>query len=138
MTPLAIRHRVHALRSEGWPQSRIAEACGISVRTVQRLLQRGLQDLQRRPGSGNPGKIHEAESHCLEEYHQAHPDAFLHEYVAHLEEHCQVRVSEMTICRHLRKLRLTLKKNGFSLGASPSRDGRSNTMNTSSKSERSR
>ena len=113
MTPLAIRHRVHALRSEGWPQSRIAEACGISVRTVQRLLQRGLQDLQRRPGSGNPGKIHEAESHCLEEYHQAHPDAFLHEYVAHLQEHCQVRVSEMTICRHLRKLRLTLIVSNF-------------------------
>ncbi|MBT6728227.1 MAG: helix-turn-helix domain-containing protein [Deltaproteobacteria bacterium] len=58
---------MHALRSEGWSQSHIAEACGISLRTVQRLIQSGVHDLQRRPGSGNPGKSREAESRCLVE-----------------------------------------------------------------------
>ena len=53
---------------------------------VQRLVQRGAHDLQRRPGSGNLCKIHETESSCLEQYQQLHPDAFLHEYAARLEE----------------------------------------------------
>jgi len=110
MTPLSIRERVHALREKGWSQSKVAEACGISLRTVQRLLQRDPSDLGRRPGSGNPGKIHEAERRCIKEFYSAHPDAFLHEYVEHLEQQCQVRVSQMTICKHLKKLKLTLKK----------------------------
>jgi len=109
MTPLAILELVHAFQQNSWSQSKVAEACGFPLRTVQRLLQRVPCDLGRRPGCGKPGKIHGPERRCIEVFDSAHPDAFLHQYVENQEQQCQVLVRQMTIYKHLKKMKFTLK-----------------------------
>ena len=53
---------------------------------MKRILKRSKDDLGRRAGSGNPGKIHERERQCIAEYAQQYPDAFLREYADEIEK----------------------------------------------------
>ena len=61
---------------------------------MKRILKRSKDDLGRRAGSGNPGKIHERERQCIAEYAQQYPDAFLREYADEIESKRSACTSE--------------------------------------------
>ncbi len=78
---LEARQRIHErYERQSVSQRQLAEDFQVSLSMVKRILKRSKDDLGRRAGSGNPGKIHERERQCLAEYAQQYPDAFLREY----------------------------------------------------------
>ena len=113
---LEARQRIHErYERQSVSQRQLAEDFQVSLSTVKRILKRSKDDLGRRAGSGNPGKIHERERQCIVEYAQRYPDAFLREYADEIERKCGVRVTEQAVSVHLRKLKWTLKKTDPSL-----------------------
>ena len=127
---LEARQRIHErYERQSVSQRQLAEDFQVSLSTVKRILKRSKDDLGRRAGSGNPGKVHERERLCIAEYAQQCPDAFLREYVDEIERKCGVRVTEQAVSVHLRKLRWTLKKTDPSL-QNPSRSAGSNRGST--------
>ena len=124
---LEARQRIHErYERQSVSQRQLAEDFQVSLSTVKRILKRSKDDLGRRAGSGNPGKVHERERLCIAEYAQQCPDAFLREYVDEIESKCGVRVTEQAVSVHLRKLKWTLKKTDPSL-QNPSRSAGSNS-----------
>ena len=104
---LEARQRIHErYERQSVSQRQLAEDFQVSLSTVKRILKRSKDDLGRRAGSGNPGKIHERERQCIAEYAQQYPDAFLREYADEIERECGVRVTEQAVSVHLRKLKL--------------------------------
>jgi len=89
---LEARQRIHErYERQSVSQQQLAEDFQVSLSTVKRILKRSKDDLGRRAGSGNPGKIHERERQCIVEYAQRYPDAFLREYADEIERKCGVR-----------------------------------------------
>ena len=83
---LEARQRIHErYERQSVSQRQLAEDFQVSLSTVKRILKRSKDDLGRRAGSGNPGKIHERERQCIAEYAQQYPDAFLREYADEIE-----------------------------------------------------
>ena len=83
---LEARQRIHErYERQSVSQRQPAEDFQVSLSTVKRILKRSKDDLGRRSGSGNPGKIHERERQCIAEYAQQYPDAFLREYADELQ-----------------------------------------------------
>ena len=112
---LEARQRIHErYERQSVSQRQLAEDFQVSLSTVKRILKRSKDDLGRRAGSGNPGKIHERERQCIAEYAQRYPDAFLREYADEIERKCGVRVTEQAVSVHLRKLKWTLKQTHLS------------------------
>ena len=108
---LEARQRIHErYERQSVSQRQLAEDFQVSLSTVKRILKRSKDDLGRRAGSGNPGKVHERERLCIAEYAQQCPDAFLREYVDEIERKCGVRVTEQAVSVHFRKPKWTLKK----------------------------
>jgi transposase len=99
-------------------QKQLADDFQVSLSTVSRILKCPEENLHRRPGSGNPGKIHERERQCLVRFAEQNPEARLHEYAKELERECGVRVSLQTIGVHLKRLKLPAKKAAFALAGS--------------------
>ena len=109
---LEARQRIHErYERQSVSQRQLAEDFQVSLSTVKRILKRSKDDLGRRAGSGNPGKVHERERLCIAECAQQCPDAFLREYADEIESKCGVRVTEQAVSVHHRKLKWTLKKN---------------------------
>jgi len=83
---LEARQRIHErYERQSVSQRQLAEDFQVSLSTVKRILKRSKDDLGRRSGSGNPGKIHERERQCIAEYAKQYPDAFLREYADEIE-----------------------------------------------------
>ena len=86
---LEARQRIHErYERQSVSQRQLAEDFQVSLSTVKLILKRSKDDLGRRAGSGNPGKIHERERQCLAEYAQQYPDAFLREYADEILRFC--------------------------------------------------
>ena len=89
------RQRIHErYERQSVSQRQLAEDFQVSLSTVKRILKRSIDDLGRRAGSGNPGKIHERERQCIAEYAQQYPDAFLREYADEIESKRSACTSE--------------------------------------------
>ena len=74
---LEARQRVHErYERQSVSQRQLAEDFQVSLSTVKRILKRSKDDLGRRAGSGNPGKVHERERLCIAEYAQQCPMLF--------------------------------------------------------------
>ena len=97
---LEARQRIHERERQSVSQRQLAEDFQVSLSTVKWILKRSKDDLGRRAGSGNPGKIHERERQCIAEYAQQYPDAFLREYADEIERKCGVRVTEQAVSVH--------------------------------------
>ena len=74
---LEARQRIHErYERQSVSQQQLADDFQVSLSTVKRILKRSKDDLGRRAGSGNPGKIHERERQCIAEYAHNTPMLF--------------------------------------------------------------
>ena len=72
---------------------------------MKRILKCSKDDIGRRGGSGNLGKIYERERQCITESFQKYPDAFLGEYGDDIVSKCVVRVAAQAVSVQLKKIK---------------------------------
>lgn len=91
----------------------LAELFRVSLFFLKKMLRlhRGGESLEPKPhGGGAPARLKARQRAVLRAAVAEHPDATLKELREVLATHCQVTVSEATLCRALQKLNLPRKK----------------------------
>jgi transposase len=123
-----LRERVLlACERGGLSRSRIADLFGVGESTLYRWRQAWRTEGRReaKPHRGGPApRLDAAALDRLKELVAASNDRTLAEYAAGLGERAGVAASGPTVCRALRKLGLTRKKDAAGRGAGPARAGR--------------
>jgi len=111
----------------GLSRSRVAELFGVGESTLYRWRQAWRAEGRReaKPPAGGPApRLDEAALGRLEELVVESNDRTLAEYAASLRERAGVEASGPTVCRALKKLALTRKKDAARRRAGPTRAGR--------------
>ena len=111
----------------GLSRSRIAELFGVGESTLCRWRQAWRTEGRReaKPPAGGPApRLDEAALGRLKELVAESNDRTLAEYAASLRERAGVEASGPTVCRALKKLALTRKKDAARRRAGPTRAGR--------------
>ena len=110
-----IRIRILEARAqEGQTYEELAERFGVGRATVDRVLRLARETGSVEPaphGGGTPPRVGEAERVVLRELVDARPDATLDELCLALAAKTGVEISRSTMCREMRLLRFTRKKN---------------------------
>ena len=123
-----LRERVlRACERGGLSRARVAALFGVGESTLYRWRQTWQTEGRRepRPHAGGPApRLDEAALDRLKELVAEGNDRTLAEYAAALRERAGVAASGPTVCRALRKLGLTRKKDAAGRGAGPARAGR--------------
>ena len=112
-----LRERVMAAYDAGRQTKEIAKTYGVSPAWTRRLKQHRRERGDIKPRTGGGGQTPKVDPARLQDLVNQKPDATL----AELRESLKVDCSIWTICKALRKLKLTYKKSRF---APPSRTGR--------------
>jgi transposase len=107
-----LRERLLQARDAGLAPVEIERTLGISTRTQRRWVQqrRTTGDLTPRHSPGRPPKIGPEARPALHAQVLAAPDATLAEHCARWAAATSMQVSTATMARHLRRMRLPLKK----------------------------
>lgn len=111
---MELRRRVWAACEAGETTSEVAERFGVSPAWVRRLKQRLREEgtIQPRASGGDRrGKFDAASLAKLARQVDAQPDATLEQLAAWTQEQLGISCSVMAICRALKRIGLTLKKN---------------------------
>jgi transposase len=109
---LDLRERLLRADAAGLPAAEIERTMGVSARTLRRWRQHQHQGQSLGPGHA-PGRalvIGPTHWDAVRAQVAAHPDATLAEHCDRWAAEHGVRVSPATMCRLLKRLRLTLKK----------------------------
>jgi transposase len=112
--PVAFRERALALLDGGHSVSEVAELLAVGTATLKRWRRRRRETGALAPDTspGRPARIGPYRHAALRAQVLAAPDATLAEHCDAWEARTGDRVSPATMCRTLRRLGLTLKKNG--------------------------
>src|SRR5829696_4408043 len=114
MKPYSKDLRIKVLEAvdRGMPREEVAEVFGVSVSSIKRWIQRRREtgDVEPKPIPGPPARKREALEGALPEQVKLNPDLTLDEHCELFEELYGVRVSNATMSRAFKRLKLSLKK----------------------------
>lgn len=110
---LDLRERIIAAHSEGISIRKIARQYKVNKGTVSNLikLKRETGKINPKPARGGKQSQLATKEKELAEMVEKYSDYTLEEYCECWDEQTGVRVSASTMCRQLKKLKLTIKKN---------------------------
>lgn len=112
-----LRLRVLAMVDRGISRKEVAKTFGVSLPTIKRYLKlrRETGDVEPKPMPGPPARKGRALDAALPEQVRLNPDLTLDEHCELFEEAHSVRVSNATMSRAFKRLRLPLKKSHSAL-----------------------